>query len=74
MLTTLQPNVYYQDQNTHQLTMMRKFLFSQQTPNNDLTIPLESTFNIYYFFDRNGPNEVTQAFPEGLKVTYISSR
>ena len=25
-------------------------------------------FNIYYFFDRNGPGETVHAFPQGLRV------
>ncbi|GJE85352.1 DUF1996 and WSC domain-containing protein [Phanerochaete sordida] len=44
------PNTYYQDQNTHQFTLM------------------QSTFNIYYFFDRNGPGEKVNAFPQGLRM------
>ena len=33
-----------------------------------LTRTVASSFNIYYFFDRQGPNEVTKAFPKGLRM------
>lgn len=33
---------------------------------------MPSSFNIYYFFDRNGAGETVHAFPEGLRVrTYF---
>ncbi|PSS37504.1 hypothetical protein PHLCEN_2v711 [Hermanssonia centrifuga] len=39
-----------------------------QDQNNHSFSLMPSTFNIYYFFDRNGPNETVHAFPEGLKM------
>lgn len=32
-----------------------------------------SSFNIYYFFDRNGPGEKVQAFPQGLRVSCVNN-
>ncbi|GJE85355.1 DUF1996 and WSC domain-containing protein [Phanerochaete sordida] len=29
---------------------------------------MEPVFNIYYFFDRNGPGETVKAFPQGLRM------